>query len=291
MINPELIQQAEAVSIVDYLASKGVEPVDAVGKELLYFSPLRSEKTPSFWVNPLKNKFHDFTNEEHKGNVFRLVQLLEELTFPQAVAKLLDFNGQPVATYASLFLSATQTEPIKQQTKIIYPVQNPVLINFLKERAIPYSLGKRYLHEVMNTAKDRVYFTVGFRNDSGGFAIRNKYFKGCEGIQDITTFDNKNRHAVAVFEGFFDFLSALVWFGLEAPRIATVVLNTTNNRKKAVSYLRQFEQVNCFLDRDKSGMECLRLLKDRDGLPVKDYSGIYEGFKDFNEMLIKTQLK
>lgn len=289
-INPELIKKAEAVSIVEYLASKGIEPVKAIGKELVYCSPLRDDKNPSFFVNPTKNSFKDFAYDEHRGNVFRLVQLLENCNFPVAVAKLLDFKGQPVEKYASLFLSETDKKhPIKQQTIIVEPVQNPVLINYLNSRCIPYSLAKKYLCEVMTTANDRTYFTVGFRNDSNGFALRNKYYKGCQGQQDITTFDMNNRDTVAVFEGFFDFLSALVFYGLEEPRMPTVVLNSTNNRKKAVEYLRQFKQVNCFFDRDKTGEECLRLLRERDGLPVKDQSGIYEGFNDFNAFLIDSK--
>lgn len=287
MINPELIKQAEAVAIVDYLASKGIEPVHAVAKELVYFSPLRDEKNASFYVNPIKNKFCDFTNEDHKGNVIRLVQLLEVVNFPQAIDRLINFTGLTMEKCPSPFLSATQKEPVIQPSTTIGILQNPVLINYVKERSIPYSIGKKYLHEVMTSSKGKNYFTVGFRNDSNGFALRNKYFKGCEGIQDITTFDLESRTTVAVFEGFFDFLSALVWFGLKAPRIPTVVLNSTNNRKKAVNYLCNFKQVNCFFDRDKAGVECLRLLEERDKLNVKDYSTIYEGFNDFNEMLMR----
>lgn len=290
MIKQELIDQAELVSIVDYLASKGIEPVKAVGKEVVYNSPLRDDKNASFFVNLEKNKFKDFASDEHRGNIFTLVQFLENCNFPQAVAKLLEFDGKPVEKYANLFLSATDIErPIEQQTIITQPIKRTVLINYLQERGISYSLGKKYLYEVMETAKDRIYFYVGFPNDSGGFSLRNQSYKRCLGSQDITTFDLESRKNVAVFEGFFDFLSALVYYGLEAPRIPTVVLNSTNNRKKAVEYLRQFEQVNCFFDRDKPGEECFRLMRDRDGLPVEDFSTIYEGFNDFNEYLMKTR--
>ncbi|AEI50661.1 toprim domain-containing protein [Runella slithyformis] len=288
MINPELVQQAQAVSIVDYLASRGIEPVKAVGKELVYFSPLREEKNPSFFVNPTKNKFHDHTNEDHKGNVFRLVQLLEQCNFPQAVAKLLEFDGEPVKEYAHLFLSATETKAQLKQQTIITPLRNPVLLNYVRERGIPHSMATKYLQEVMTTRNDRSYFTVGFANDSGGFAIRNKYFKGCEGASDITTFDLPGRKTVLVFEGCFDFLSAMVYRQLQAPNLPVVVLNSTSNRKKAVEYLKQFEEVKCFLDRDKPGMDCFRLMLERDGLPVKDCSTLYEGFKDFNEFLMKV---
>ena len=291
MIKQELIEQAAAVSIVDYLASKGIEPVKAVGEEVVYHSPLRDDKNASFFVNLEKNKFKDFANDEHRGNIFRLVQLLDNCNFPQSVAKLLEFDGKPVEKYQNLFLSATDIaqHPIKQQTIIVKQVKNPILLNYLQERCIPYSLGKKYLHEVMATAKDRVYFYVGFQNDSGGYALRNKSFKRCLDSQDITTFDLDTRKTAAVFEGFFDFLSALVYYKLEVPRIPTVVLNSTNNRKKAIEYLRQFEQVNCFFDRDKTGQDCFRLMRDSDGLPVKDQSTVYEEFNDFNEFLIKKK--
>lgn len=284
-----MIQQAQAVSIVDYLASKGFEPVKAVGKELAYLSPLRNEVDASFYVNPDKNRFKDFANDDYCGDVIRLMQLLEGISFPLAVSRLLDFRDSTWEKSDTLFLSAAKTSQtsLSKQTDIRFPLQHPALINYLAERAIPYSLGKKYLLEVITQVGNNRYFSVGFRNDSGGYATRNKYHKGNEGPQDITTFDIGNRSTVAVFEGFFDFLSALVWFGLEEPRISTVVLNSTANRKKALEFLCQFEKVNCFLDRDKAGIECFRLLQERDGLNAKDCSGIYERQNDFSGFLMK----
>ena len=287
MIHPELVKQAEAVSIVDYLASKGIEPIRATGHELLYSSPLRENASPSFYVNPFKNRFKDFGSDQHRGNVFRLVQLLENCNFPVAVAKLLEFSGKPVENYANLFLSATEIpKPIEQKVIITKPVRNPVLINYLLSRGIPYSVGKKYLCEIMKSVKDRIYFHIGFENDSNGYALRNKYNKSCHGTQDITTFDFPERGAVAVFEGFFDFLSAMVYFGLDEPEMAIVVLNSTANRRKATEYLRQFEQINCYFDRDKGGQDCFRLMRDVDGLPVIDRSALYDGYNDFNAFII-----
>lgn len=218
-----------------------------------------------------------------------MVQLLEGINFPQAVVRLLDFKNQPFTLSSKPFLSATYTpKAAPENAKTTFPFQNPILINYIQERAIPISLGKKYLYEVLIKSKGKTYYTLGFRNDSNGFALRNRYFKGCQGIQDITTLDMESRKSVAVFEGFFDFLSALVFYGLEEPRMPTVILNTTSNRKKAVSYLSQFNQVNCFFDRDKTGLDCARLLNERDGLNVKDFSHIYEGYNDFNEFLMKN---
>lgn len=292
MISPSQIQQAQSVSIVDYLASQGFEPLRATGKEFAYLSPLRHEHEASFFVNTAKNRFTDFAHDDYKGDVIRLVQLLEGVSFPLAVSRLLDFKDQVWKRKEALFLSAAKTESAlpSTQTNITFPLQHPALINYLKQRGIPYSLGKKYLHEVVTRVEDKEYFSVGFRNDANGYAIRNRYHKGNTGPQDITTFDLGNRSTVAVFEGFFDFLSALVWFRLEEPRISTVVLNSTSNRKKAVEFLCQFERVNCFLDRDKAGTQCFDKLRRIDELNVVDYSGIYEGYKDFNNMVSSFEI-
>ena len=47
---------------------------------------------------------------------------------------------------------------------------------------------------------------IGFKNDSGGYELRNPYFKGSSSPKDITTFNNGAKEAT-VFEGFIDFLS------------------------------------------------------------------------------------
>lgn len=47
---------------------------------------------------------------------------------------------------------------------------------------------------------------MGFKNDSEGYELRNEFFKGSSSPKDITSFKNEGKK-VAVFEGFFDFLS------------------------------------------------------------------------------------
>lgn len=288
MIKPELIEKAEAVSIEDYLASKGILPVKKVGQELVYLSPLRNENNASFYVNPIKNKFHDFTEEAHRGNAITLVSLMEKCKFQDAVFKLLQLDPASVERKGTPFLSATERkERMTPKTYIVFPFDRPTLIRYVEEeRGIPYLLAKKYLYGVMLSASDRHLFYVGLKNNSGGFALGNKLHKRCMDVQDITTFDLPSRDCVDVFEGFFDFLAAMVHYGLEEPTRPTVVLNSVNNRRKAYSYLSKFNKINCFLDHDKGGFDCLRLLR-RDGLPVKDCSSLYDGYKDFNDFLMK----
>ena len=82
------------VLITDYLASRGIQPHIEQRGQFLYFSPLRDERTPSFWVDPQKNLFNDFGNTKHGGDIIRLVQLLEKCDFVSAVKHLDIFYGQ-----------------------------------------------------------------------------------------------------------------------------------------------------------------------------------------------------
>ncbi len=285
MIKPEILQQAKKVSIVEYLASKGILPVSQEADEILYLSPLREDKNPSFYVNLRGNVFKDFVWEEHRGDAIKLVMLLEKCKLPVAVKILLDFTGYPLPDFLSIFVPAAEMP--KRGITILreHELTKTSLIQYAASRGIPFGLAHRYLKQIRYSNRGVDFWGLGFRNDSGGYELRNEFFQGSASPKDVTTFDTGSRKFVAVFEGFFDFLSALVWYGLDAPRVPTVILNSVTNRKKAVDFLRHFEQVNCFIDRDKAGIECFERLVRVDKLNAVDYSGIYEGYKDFNELL------
>lgn len=289
MIKPEILQQAKKVSIVEYLASKGILPVSQEADEILYVSPLREDKNPSFYVNLRGNVFKDFVWEEHRGDAIKLVMLLEKCKLPVAVKILLDFTGYPLPDFLSIFVPAAEMP--KRGITIVreYELTKTSLIQYAASRGISFGLAHRYLKQIRYSNRGIEFWGLGFRNDSGGYELRNKFFQGSASPKGITTFDTGARKVVAVFEGFFDFLSALVWYGLEAPRIPTVILNSVTNRTKAVAFLRQFEQVNCFIDRDKAGIECFERLVRVDKLNAVDYSSIYEGYKDFNAFLTSAK--
>jgi hypothetical protein len=54
---------------------------------------------------------------------------------------------------------------------------------------------------------NKKYFAVGFENNSGGYKLRNKYFKGSSSPKDVTQIRFSGAKGIAVFEGFFSFLS------------------------------------------------------------------------------------
>lgn len=284
----QTIEQAKAVSIPHFLQSIGLEPLKAVGNEWLYLSPLRNEKTPSFSVNTSKNCFTDFGgSDEMKGDAIRLVQLVRNCSFREAVTVLLGLDPKPLSFSFSGQNSQTENSLIVTNVK---PLTHAALIQYVQSRGIALNLATAYLKEVHYLSNDKTYFAVGFRNDNNGFELRNGLdFKG-KTANGVTTID-LGTDTVAVFEGFYDFLSALQYYGKQAPSITTIVLNTTNNLKAVLPILAQYRQINAFLDNDKAGTHALNTLINS-GLNVKNYSGLlYPNHKDFNDYLCENSNK
>lgn len=288
MFTSQQISEAKNKSIAGYLKSRNIEPVNIIGSELLYFSPLRSENTPSFHVNPNKNSFNDFGgSEEMKGDSIRLVQQIEKCTFIQAVKILLDSNYDSEPSFSfSGFLSVTdQGSRIKINS--VTKLKNKALIRYVMSRGILLEQAFEYLNEVHYQIDTREYFAVGFKNDNGGFDLRNGLgFKG-KTENGISVID-KGTNAVSVFEGFFDFLSALRYYNAFSPTLTTIILNTTNNLKLALPVLCNKSLINCYLDNDSAGENVVRKLEGM-GFHVKNYAeSIYPKHKDFNDFIIKT---
>ena len=58
--------------------------------------------------------------------------------------------------------------------------------------------------------RNKKYFAIAFPNKSGGFEVRNPYYKGCIKNKDVSVFYHTNgmtQEHICVFEGFMDFLS------------------------------------------------------------------------------------
>lgn len=281
MFTPSQLAQAKAVPIVDILERFGAESGLPQGKELAYRSPVTNERSPSLFVNPARNVFSDYSATQH-GDVIRLVQHLTGWDFVTAVNYLLQ---QPPAETRSFSSSGPRSndEPGITITDV-RPLRHPALVNYLGQRRIPLRLASAYCREVHFQNGGREYFAVGFANDLGGWELRNERYKGSSAPKGVTTFEAGSGR-VCLFEGFFDFLSALAWYDQTRPRFSTIVLNSTANLGQSLARLREATQINCFLDTDKAGRAAIERLVRKEILPVVDCSTVYAGHKDFNELL------
>ena len=289
MKSSELIQQLINIPITEYLASIGVMPTHQAGQQWFYRSPKTNEKTPSLTVNPNKNVFFDWSGEG-KGDIVSLVRYLNDCTFLDAVLILEKY----VPTYQNVPFSLNGQSSInKPATDVeildVKPLQHKVLFQYITERGISLGNAFRYLREVHYQTKGKRYFAIGFPNDSGGYEVRNQYFKGSFAPKAITTFGIDQYSTVLLFEGFFDFLSALEYYKKPVLPASVIVLNSLTNLSAILPDIQRYKKVSTFFDSDASGRKALYKVQSATD-NVTDFTRIYEEYKDFNEMLC-TKLK
>ena len=154
----------------------------------------------------------------------------------------------------------------------IIPLRNYALLNYLQERGIPIEIATAHCVEVHYRLHDKQYFAVGFPNESGGYEIRNKFFKGSIPPKAVSVIKNGSP-VVNVYEGFMDFLSGLtLGYGRTEDNL---VLNSVANVSKAYKHLDCYDQINTWLDNDDAARKCLETLRKRYGEKVTDHSEVY----------------
>lgn len=289
MIQKDKIDEAKQVNLLHYLSRKGFEPVRAShGSRFAFCSPFRTETNPSFYVDVKSNTYKDFGLDEKGGDIIQLAKKFNNEDFGKAILDILD-TTQTKGFYA---YNQEPKEPIKQGGKIliseVQPLQSLSLINYVESRAIRLQTALKYLQEVVYfNGSERKYFSIGFKNDSGGFELRNrikdKEIKLCSS-KDITTIEVQGSTTINVFEGFFSFLSALEYYQTDRPKNTTIVLNSLSLVNRIAKQLEQAQRVNLYLDNDGPGAKAAS--KIMAAYPqAKDCSKVYTGYKDFNEFI------
>ena len=100
----------------------------------------------------------------------------------------------------------TCKDPVSFEDVEVKELVHPALLNYLSSRGISSDISKGQCVEVHYKSQGKNYFAVGFRNDAGGYELRNPYFKRCISPKTITTITN-HKTVCHVFEGFIDYLA------------------------------------------------------------------------------------
>ena len=271
------MKNSNYISIRQYLSNRGIHPAKDRGYYGLYYSPLREDNDPSFKVDYDKDLWYDFGANEG-GSIVDLVMKLENCSLAEAFQKLdnRSFSFQRDNTPAV----PTNREPAIKITNT-KPLTHLALLDYLKERCIDVDIAKQYCCEVHYSIADKNYFAIGFRNDAGGWELRNRDFKGSISPKNITTINNNN-DTVMLFEGFMDFLSYLSMKQKASPTIDSAILNSIANLPKAIPFLQTHRTIHAFLDNDEAGkraVQCLGPICKE----VIDQSAFYWNHKDLNE--------
>ena len=270
------------ISIRAYLAARGILPRWERGNRGMYLSPLRKERTASFSVSYDKNLWHDFGTGEG-GSIIDLVARMEGCSDTEAARRLaIGEHGMLVPVHVEALRT---NEPTPSRLIILSDreLTHPALLGYLTGRGIDPAIARTYCREVRYTTGGKEYFAIGFRNDAGGWELRNPRFKGSSTPKNITTLDNGS-DTTMVFEGFIDFLSYLSLKANPTPAIDTTVLNSVTNLQKAVPFLSHHRVVHAFLDNDDAGRKALaRLEESLPSTEVIDQSVFYRNYKDLND--------
>ena len=157
------------------------------------------------------------------------------------------------------------------------------------EKRMGEALHKQYCSEVHYEINNKPYYAIGFRNDTGGWALRNEYFKGCILSMGATFLNTENKsealkETCLLFEGFTDFLSYLILKKSKTPEHDTIILNSISNLSKVKDKLSEYKTISAFLDNDEGGKRAIQnLLLFHKG--VQDQSVHYANHKDLNDYL------
>ena len=280
-----MIKEIKSIPLATFLSQLGHEPTVRKGARLWYLSPLRQEHTPSFKVETTLNCWYDFGIGKG-GNIIDLAtELYQSTDLRYLMSCIADRCAVPsVQTVTSTSFQRHST-PGFQDISVV-PLRSRALIAYLQERGIPAQIAMASCQQIHYSCRGKRYYAVAFENQSNGYELRNRYFKGCIAPKDISirrVRDDPSTECV-VFEGFIDYLSALT-LGI-IRRADAIILNSVSNVNKAIPVLNDYTTIYCFLDNDNAGRTALSELRVACDTTVIDRSHLYSEFNDLNEYLV-----
>lgn len=186
---------------------------------------------------------------------------------------------------------------VLDDTVITNPKVNARIENGVFQISLPHGYDLKNIYnskEVHYELRGRHYFALAFGNISGGYEVRNAYYKGCLNNKDISLIRHlteETQENVCVFEGFMDFLSYMT-LKLAGDRTVCLaipcdylVMNSVNNLKKTLARLQEYSVIHCYLDNDLAGQRTTETIAGMYDGRVSDESCHYAEYKDLNDYL------
>ncbi|WP_347296959.1 toprim domain-containing protein [uncultured Bacteroides sp.] len=274
------IDEIRQIPLVDFLNHLGYQPTGRDSKGLWFYSPLRSERKPSFHVNPKKNLWYDF-GSGNGGDIFSLAGEIAGTTdFIRQAEFIAEKMQMPVEKpYKPILFKEEPTFSNVEISKL----EHPALLKYLADRGIPKEIAQRHCVQVDYELHGKAYYAIGFENMAHGFELRNPFFKGSFPPKAISHFVKVNARC-CLYEGFIDFLSGEK-FGFNDYN-DVIVLNSVANIGKAIPMLNDYSVMLCFFDNDAAGQAAFSRLEKEFGTKVCDKSSLYPNHKDLNDYLM-----
>jgi hypothetical protein len=280
------VEEAKNADMVNYLESLGFKPSKISRNDFWYISPFRDETSPSFKVNRNLNRWYDF-GDGRGGNLIDFGILYHGCNvrdFLQKMSTSFSFQQQNNCPQ--------KEDDDTKKIKILNAkeITSLVLVRYLHNRRIPFNIATKFCKEIDYELYGRQYYAIGFKNNSGGFELRNEKFKASSSPKDITLIKN-DADKVAVFEGFFNFLSYhAIHQKQERPNTNFLILNSTSFFEKSLPLMQEYKRVHLYLDCDTTGQKCTQKAMAIDSEKFVDERSLYTNYKDLNDWVMHIGL-
>ena len=274
-------KQFNTIPLEEVLVSLGHLPTKQNEKEAWFLNPFSTENHASFKLDKRNNVWY-LHSEGIGGNNIDFMKKYLNSSVKEVLgwAEKQNFSSfQPQKDYHS------KSSSLNYHITEIKELQNENLKIYLQQRGLSptvYSLVK----EVHFAIGEKKLYAIGFENLSGGWELRNQFYKGSLLKKDISVVNlnnnlEKNKNVV-VFEGFMDALSFVEMKPFFIGDL--LVMNSISLLNRTKEHLKIYSEIHLFLDNDKAGETCKNeILKS---FPeAKNHSEIYALHKDLNDYL------
>jgi hypothetical protein len=298
------VDQAKRIKLVDLMQLLGfqVMEVERGSTEHKYFSPFRSEKTPSLNVNLPKNSWYDFGLGKGGNTLDFAIHYTGFIGQGETVSsalKWLDNVHGRVGGRKPLVRPVVPDAAKKSKLELleVTDVKARAIFSYLEnERKINPELIPLYLKQVRykNHSSGKTFFAYGTENLSGGYEIRvatDAYpFKSAVNGRDVSLFAGASHlhHVVNVFEGTTDFLSLLTMMKTDRLSGDTIVMHSLSSYKRTLEVIKEkgYKSVNLFLDNNQPGEDhTAAFIRDLSEIEVTSQAQLFLPYEDINEAL------
>ena len=274
--------QFNKIALEEVLQNFGHLPTKQSEKEAWYLNPFAPENHASFKLNKRINSWYLFSEGIGGNNIDFMKKYLNapisEVLVWAEKQNFSSFQNQRVVPNLKL-----RNLPKNYQITEVKEIQHPALVEYLQKRKVENQI--EFLKEIHYQMNDKNYFGIGFKNDSGGYEIRNAYSKICLGKKDISSIKNDSK-SLRIFEGFFDFLSFKnIENYLEKKPSDYIILNSVSLLNKINSANGNYENIELYFDNDEAGNRAVKMIKNK-SVNAEDCRVLYSDFKDLNDWLI-----
>ena len=273
-------KQFNTIPLEEVLQILGHLPTKQTEKEAWFLNPFANENHASFKLDKRNNIWYLYSEGIGGNNTDFMIKYLNA-----SVKEVLEWaENQIFSSFHQQNFPNQKLENLHKNYEIIEvkEIQHPALMEYLRTRKVENQT--EFLKEIHYQMNDKNYFGIGFKNNSGGYEIRNKYSKICLGKKDVSTIKNGSGN-VKIFEGFFDFLSFKnIENFLEKEPSDYIILNSVSMIHNIKNSLGNYENIELYFDNDEAGNRAVKMLKN-ELENIEDCRVLYSDLKDLNEYL------